>query len=147
MKCPNCGKKMKKNICKKCGYDPAAKQEAPVLPASMRVNYYTYDPANPSLVYPMAVTGEGMPNPALASMVPAKAEEPAAPLTKKEAKKAMKATKKAQKKALKGLSRKEKKAAKKANKKANKATKKANKKAIKANKKAMKVAKKAAKKK
>ena len=77
MKCPNCGKKMKKATCAKCGYDPAAKVEVPVAvetptaPATPvmptvptykpSVSYYTYDPANPNVWYPMATNAQGQP--------------------------------------------------------------------------------------
>lgn len=131
MKCPNCGKKMKKNVCKACGYDPAAKPEAPAAPAmpnpAMRVNYYTYDPANPSVVYPMSISGQAQTNPAIvgtAPMQPAAPAAPAVPVSKKAAKKAAKAEKKAAKKSTKGMSKADKKAAKKAAKVAKKVAKK-----------------------
>lgn len=107
MKCPNCGKKMKKDVCKACGYDPSAKPEtpaAPVMNPAMRVNYYTYDPANPNVVYPMSVSGQGQTNPAIVATAPMQTAAPAAstaPVSKKAAKKAAKAEKKAAKKAAK----------------------------------------------
>ena len=117
MKCPNCGKKMKKDTCKACGYNPAAKAEeaATALNASTKVNYFTYDPKNPGVVYPMSVSGQAQANPAFANAAVA-AE---APVSKKEAKKAAKAAKKASskkavKKAAKEAEAAEKKAAKQA---------------------------------
>lgn len=59
MKCPNCGKKMKKDTCKKCGYNPVAKVVNPATTAATsatKVNYFTYDPKNPGVVYPLSVT-------------------------------------------------------------------------------------------
>ena len=70
MKCPNCGKKMKKSTCAKCGYDPAKVETpaAPVTPATPvvptyqpTVSYYTFDPANPNVWYPMATNAQGQP--------------------------------------------------------------------------------------
>ena len=91
MKCPKCGKKMKKTTCAKCGYDSAkvevaaAPAAAPAMPnPTMRVNYYTYDPANPSVVYPMAITGQGQANPAMVTVAPTQTTAQSAATTQTE---------------------------------------------------------------
>lgn len=78
MKCPNCGKKMKKTTCAKCGYDSTAQVEvpetAPVVtetPATPvvtatptygpKVNYFTYNPANPNVWYPVTTSTQSQP--------------------------------------------------------------------------------------
>lgn len=78
MKCPNCGKKMKKTFCTKCGYNPNGN----ALPNGSKVNYFTYDPNNPNVVYPLTVSGVAQANPSAK-----------APLTKKETKLAAKKAK------------------------------------------------------
>lgn len=76
MKCPNCGKKMKKATCAKCGYDPAAKAQeqtqAPAAPAYVpQINYYTYNPANPGVIYPVTASAQAQPaNPTVTTSVP-----------------------------------------------------------------------------
>ena len=95
MKCPSCGKKMKKSFCTKCGYNPNGN----TLPNGSKVNYYTYDPNNPNVVYPLTVSGVAQANPSAK-----------APLTKKEAKLAAKKAKLD----LKALPKKERKIAKRA---------------------------------
>lgn len=68
MKCPNCGKKSKKCTCASSTVSTtkAAKGAA-------NVNYFTYDPKNPGVVYPLSVAGQGQPNPAyVVEEVPAK---------------------------------------------------------------------------
>ena len=188
MKCPNCGKKMKKETCTKCGYNPTAKVETPVaveVPAvqqvtvtpvkaatptyAQKVNYYTYDPANPNVWYPVTTNAQGQPNfmqtstsqvqimpavtpaPVVAASAPIQATpapvatapavvESAVPTSKKAAKKAAKAAKKEAKKAAKTAGKKATKQTKKADKKVASASKKANKKAAAASKKANKKA-------
>ena len=56
MRCPNCGKKMKGTVCKHCGHNTAAAAPASYgMPVGVgpQVNYFSYDPMNPSVVYPM----------------------------------------------------------------------------------------------
>ena len=89
MKCPKCGKKMKNSTCKKCGYDLLTKYETPaatetpaapaqtatpvvtVTPTTVtptvptytpRINYYTFNPANPNVWYPVSTNAQGQPN-------------------------------------------------------------------------------------
>jgi len=133
MKCPKCGKKMKNNACTKCGYNPLAAVETPTAPAvttvsvnttapivptyGQKINYFTYDPANPSVWYPVTTTAQVQPAATTTATQPAPApaqveETPVAPVGKK----AKKAAKKAEKKAAK-LAKKEAKQAKKAAKK------------------------------
>ncbi|MBE7080495.1 MAG: hypothetical protein E7371_04570 [Clostridiales bacterium] len=91
MKCPKCGKKMKKSTCAKCGYDLLTKYEtpaetetpaAPVQPATPavtvaptvptytpRVNYYTFNPANPNVWYPVSTNAQGQPNYTMGSQI------------------------------------------------------------------------------
>ncbi len=95
MKCPNCGKRMKKTFCTKCGYNP----EGNKLPNGSKVNYYSYSPNNPNVVYPLSVSGVAQVSP-----------NAKAPLSKKEAKIA----KKKAKLDMKAMSRKDRKIAKKA---------------------------------
>ena len=66
MKCPNCGKKMKGDVCKKCGYDASVKVEEPTTPQTVAwKKYRVYDPENPNAVYSLEVSPQGQPNPAL----------------------------------------------------------------------------------
>ena len=66
MKCPNCGKKMKGGVCKKCGYDASVKVEQPATSKTVAwKKYRVYDPANPNAVYSLEVSPQGQPNPAL----------------------------------------------------------------------------------
>lgn len=95
MKCPNCGKKMKKAFCTKCGYNP----EGNKLPNGSKVNYYTYSANNPNVVYPLTVSGVAQVSP-----------NAVAPISKKEAKLA----KKKAKLDMKAMPRKQRKIAKKA---------------------------------
>lgn len=95
MKCPNCGKKMKKAFCTKCGYNP----EGNKLPNGSKVNYYTYSASNPNVVYPLTVSGVAQVSP-----------NAVAPISKKEAKLA----KKKAKLDMKAMPRKQRKIAKKA---------------------------------
>ena len=91
MKCPKCGKKMKKSTCAKCGYDLLTKYETPVIaetPAASaqpatpvatvtptvptytpRINYYTFNPANPNVWYPVSTNAQGQPNYATSTQV------------------------------------------------------------------------------
>ena len=84
MKCPNCGKKLKSTICANCGCDFTPKAEEPVSTINMmNVKYFTYNPEDPSVIYPMSV----VPN--------TPAEPEVIPMSKKEAKQLAKAEKKA----------------------------------------------------
>ena len=138
MKCPNCGKKMKKSICAKCGYDPAAKaQEEKAAVATSpafvpQINYYTYDPANPSVIYPVTVSTQAqtstssvmtaLPMPVQAptsvaatatpSQQSAGSEDFSTKVSKKVGKKAEKIAKKLAEKAEKKMTKQQKKAAK-----------------------------------
>lgn len=65
MKCPNCGKKLKKDVCKKCGYTPAEAESNQQIVSSAVSNakFYINDPSGAS--YSMQVSGAAQPNPAL----------------------------------------------------------------------------------
>jgi len=99
MKCPNCGKKMKKDTCKKCGYSSAAKANPTMVAANSatKVNYFTYDPKNPGVVYPMSVTATTpiAEEPAVKSAREAKTDFKAAQATAKDGVKAAQFTAKA----------------------------------------------------
>lgn len=121
MKCPKCGKKLKTLTCAKCGHNlrsqvtaPVAVETpaAPVVPTvsaapatpvttttGQRINYFTYNPSNPNVWYPVTVANNSQPvAPATTAVnetpVATVEEESALPMSKKEAKKAKKAAKK-----------------------------------------------------
>ena len=57
MYCPNCGKKLKNGVCKKCGYQYTA-------PSTMvSAQYYVPDAQNPGVVYALQENGAAQPSP------------------------------------------------------------------------------------